>query len=42
MENKIIYDSSSSKELDKFEALMKPFGIIEMVRGGRIALQSNL
>ena len=34
--------TGSSKELDKFEALMKPFGIIEMVRGGRIALQSNL
>ena len=34
--------TGSSKELDKFEALMKPFGIIEMVRGGRIAIQSNL
>ena len=34
--------TGSSKELDKFESLMKPFGIIEMVRGGRIALQSNL
>ena len=33
--------TGSSKELDKFEALMKPFGIIEMVRGGRIAIQSN-
>ena len=31
-----------SKELNKFEKLMKPFGIIEMVRGGRIAIQSNL
>ena len=32
----------SSKELNKFEDLMKPFGIIEMVRGGRIAIQTNL
>ena len=31
-----------SKELNKFEDLMKPFGIIEMVRGGRIAIQTNL
>jgi len=28
--------------LKKFENLMKPFGIIEMIRGGRIAIQSNL
>ena len=34
--------TGSSKELNKFEDLMKPFGIIEMVRGGRIAIQSNL
>ena len=34
--------TGSSKELNKFEDLMKPFGIIEMVRGGRIALQTNL
>ena len=34
--------TESSKELNKFEKLMKPFGIIEMVRGGRIAIQSNL
>ncbi|MDC0077080.1 acetolactate synthase small subunit [Acidimicrobiaceae bacterium] len=34
--------TESSKELNKFEKLMKPFGIIEMVRGGRIAVQSNL
>jgi acetolactate synthase-1/3 small subunit len=34
--------TGSSKDLDKFESLMKPFGIIEMVRGGRIAIQSNL
>ena len=34
--------TGSSKELDKFEDLMKPFGIIEMVRGGRIAIQTNL
>tara|TARA_B100001250_G_scaffold219633_1_gene188458 strand:- start:336 stop:809 length:474 start_codon:yes stop_codon:yes gene_type:complete len=34
--------TGSSKELNKFEKLMKPFGIIEMVRGGRIAIQSNL
>lgn len=34
--------TGSYKELNKFENLMKPFGIIEMVRGGRIALQSNL
>ena len=32
----------TSKDLNKFEKLMKPFGIIEMVRGGRIAIQSNL
>ena len=29
-------------ELNKFENLMKPFGIIEMVRGGSIAIQTNL
>ena len=34
--------TESSKKLNKFEKLMKPFGIIEMVRGGRIAVQSNL
>ena len=34
--------TGSSKELDKFEDLMNPFGIIEMVRGGRIAIQTNL
>jgi acetolactate synthase-1/3 small subunit len=34
--------TSSSKELNKFEDLMKPFGIIEMVRGGSIAIQTNL
>ncbi len=34
--------TGSSKELNKFEYLMKPFGIIEMVRGGRIAIQTNL
>lgn len=34
--------TGSSKDLDKFEKLMKPFGVIEMVRGGRIAVQSNL
>jgi len=34
--------TGSSKELNKFENLMKPFGIIEMVRGGRIAIQTNL
>ena len=34
--------TGTSKDLDKFEKLMKPFGIIEMVRGGRIALQTNL
>ena len=34
--------TGSSKDLDKFEKLMKPFGVIEMVRGGRIAIQSNL
>ena len=34
--------TGSSKELNKFEDLMKPFGIIEMVRGGRIAIQSIL
>ena len=34
--------TESSKELNKFEKLMRPFGIIEMVRGGRIAVQSNL
>ena len=34
--------TGSSKELNKFEDLMKPFVIIEMVRGGRIAIQTNL
>ena len=34
--------TGSSKELNKFEDLMRPFGIIEMVRGGRIAIQTNL
>ena len=34
--------TGSSKELNKFEDLMKPFGIIEMVRGGRIAIQTSL
>ena len=34
--------TGSSKELNKFENLMKPFGIIEMVRGGSIAIQTNL
>ena len=34
--------TGSSNELNKFEDLMKPFGIIEMVRGGRIAIQTNL
>ena len=34
--------TGSSKELNKFEDLMKPFGIIEMVRGGRIAIQTKL
>jgi len=34
--------TGTSKDLDKFEKLMKPFGIIEMARGGRIALQTNL
>ena len=34
--------TGSSKELNKYEDLMKPFGIIEMVRGGRIAIQTNL
>ena len=34
--------TGSSKEINKFEDLMKPFGIIEMVRGGRIAIQTNL
>ena len=34
--------TGSSKELNKFEDLMKPFGLIEMVRGGRIAIQTNL
>ena len=34
--------TGSSKELNKFEDLMKPFGIIEMVKGGRIAIQTNL
>ena len=34
--------TGSSKELNKFEDLMKPFGIIEMVRGGRLAIQTNL
>ena len=32
--------TGSSKDLDKFEKLMKPFGVMEMVRGGRIATVS--
>ena len=31
--------TGSSTELDKFEDLMKPYGIIDMVRGGRVAMQ---
>ena len=31
--------TGSSTELDKFEELMKPYGIIDMVRGGRVAMQ---
>lgn len=34
--------TGTSKELKKFENLLKPYGIIEMIRGGRIAIQSNL
>lgn len=34
--------TGTSKDLDKFEKLMKPYGIIEMVRGGRIALQTTV
>ena len=34
--------TGASKDLDKLENLLKPFGIIEMIRGGRIAIQSNL
>jgi acetolactate synthase-1/3 small subunit len=31
--------TGTSIELDKFEELMKPYGIIDMVRGGRVAMQ---
>ena len=34
--------TGSSKDLNKYEKLMKPFGIIEKVRGGRIEIQANL
>ena len=34
--------TGSSKELNKFEDLMKPFGIIEMVRGVMIAIHKNM
>lgn len=34
--------TGSSKDLDKLENLLKPFGIIEMIRGGRIAIQTKL
>ena len=31
--------TGTAAELDKFEDLMKPYGIIDMVRGGRVAMQ---
>ena len=34
--------TGTSKELIKFEKLLKPYGIIEMIRGGRIAIQTKL
>ncbi len=34
--------AGASKDLDKLENLLKPFGIIEMIRGGRIAIQTKL
>ena len=34
--------TGASKDLDKLENLLKPFGIIEMIRGGRIAIQTKL
>ncbi len=38
--NSAIFEiTGNSVELDKFEELMKPYGIIDMVRGGRIAMQ---
>ena len=38
--NSAIFEiTGSSFELDKFEELMKPYGIIDMVRGGRVAMQ---
>ena len=38
--NSAIFEiTGTSVELDKFEELMKPYGIIDMVRGGRIAMQ---
>jgi acetolactate synthase-1/3 small subunit len=38
--NSAIFEiTGTSVELNKFEELMKPYGIIDMVRGGRIAMQ---
>ncbi len=38
--NSAIFEiTGTSVELDKFEELMKPYGIIDMVRGGRVAMQ---
>ena len=38
--NSAIFEiTGTSTELDKFEELMKPYGIIDMVRGGRVAMQ---
>ena len=38
--NSAIFEiTGTSTELDKFEDLMKPYGIIDMVRGGRVAMQ---
>ena len=38
--NSAIFEiTGTSAELDKFEELMKPYGIIDMVRGGRVAMQ---
>jgi len=38
--NSVIFQiTGTSIELNKFEELMKPYGIIDMVRGGRVAMQ---
>ena len=42
IESEVFELTGTSKELIKFEKLLKPYGIIEMIRGGRIAIQTKL